>query len=134
MPCPCLNCSLISPFRPAVQGVSAVRKFLSFLLLAFAVFPLAPAGAQARPAASLQGQSVQVVQGGIADPSLGPKVEALLRQMTLEEKVGQLVQYSAGQATGPGTGRTDYKDMIGRGQIGALFNITKARDSNAFQR
>jgi beta-glucosidase len=54
--------------------------------------------------------------------------------MTLEEKVGQLVQYSAGQPTGPGTGRTDYKDMIGKGQIGALFNITKARDSNAFQR
>jgi beta-glucosidase len=134
MPCPCLNCSLISPFRPAVRGVNAARRFLSCLLLVFAVFPIAPAQAQARPAASLQGPSPTVIQGGIADPSLGPKVEALLRKMTLEEKVGQLVQYSAGQATGPGTGRTDYKDMIGKGQIGALFNITKARDSNAFQR
>jgi len=75
-----------------------------------------------------------VIHGGISDPSIVPKVEALLRKMTLEEKVGQLVQYSAGQPTGPGTGRTDYKDMIGKGQIGALFNITKARDSNAFQR
>src|SRR6058998_408521 len=134
MPCPCLNCSFLSPFRPAVQGVNAVRKSLGFLLLACAVFPIAPARAQARPAASFQGPSPAVIQGSIADPSLGPKVEALLRKMTLEEKVGQLVQYSAGQPTGPGTGRTDYKDMIGKGQIGALFNITKARDSNAFQR
>jgi len=31
-------------------------------------------------------------------------------KMTLEEKVGQLVQYSAGQPTGPGTGRTDYEE------------------------
>jgi len=53
--------------------------------------------------------------------------------MTLEEKVGQLVQYSAGQPTGPGTGRTDYDDMIRKGEIGALFNITTARQVNAFQ-
>src|SRR5512133_1256110 len=50
--------------------------------------------------------------GGIADRSLDARVESVLRQMTLEEKVGQLVQYSAGQPTGPGTGRTDYEDMI----------------------
>lgn len=63
-----------------------------------------------------------------------PKIDALLHQMTLEEKVGQLVQYSAGQPTGPGTGRTDYNDMLQKGEIGALFNITNAHDSNAFQR
>jgi beta-glucosidase len=54
--------------------------------------------------------------------------------MTLEEKVGQLVQYSAGQPTGPGTGRTDFNDMTQKGEIGALFNITTAREANAFQR
>src|SRR6266853_6714002 len=59
---------------------------------------------------------------GIADPKLDGRVESVLHGMTLEEKIGQLVQYSAGQATGPGTGRTDYKDMIARGQIGALLN------------
>jgi beta-glucosidase len=62
------------------------------------------------------------------------KINALLRKMTLEEKVGQLVQYSAGQPTGPGTGRTDYNDMIQKGEVGALFNITNAHESNAFQR
>src|SRR5882672_8484109 len=89
---------------------------------------------------SLSAQSKSPVQSGIPvrtgiyDPSIDAKVEALLRKMTLEEKVGQLVQYSAGQPTGPGTGRTDYNDMISKGQIGALFNISTAKDTNAFQR
>ena len=54
--------------------------------------------------------------------------------MTLEEKIGQLVQYSAGQPTGPGTGRTDYKDMIERGQIGSLFNVIDTPLVNEYQR
>jgi len=73
------------------------------------------------------------VRASLSDPSSEKKVEALLRKMTLEEKVGQLVQYSAGQPTGPGTGRTDYEDMIRKGEVGALFNITTAREVNAFQ-
>jgi beta-glucosidase len=71
---------------------------------------------------------------GVYDPSLDAKVENLLHQMTLEEKVGQLVQYSPGQATGPGAGRSDYKELIADGQIGALFNVTTAKETNAFQR
>ena len=67
------------------------------------------------------------VHAGLSDASSEKKVEALLQKMTLEEKVGQLVQYSAGQPTGPGTGRTDYEDMIRKGEVGALFNITTAR-------
>jgi len=70
---------------------------------------------------------------GIYDSGLDTKVESLLHQMTLEEKVGQLVQYSAGQPTGPGTNRTDYNDMISKGEIGALFNISTAKEVNAYQ-
>jgi beta-glucosidase len=70
----------------------------------------------------------------LINPAAEKKIDGLLEKMTLEEKVGQLVQYSAGQPTGPGTGRTDYADMIQKGQIGALFNITTAREANAFQR
>src|SRR6266852_4879098 len=70
---------------------------------------------------------------GIADPKLGGRIESLLHGMTLEEKIGQLVQYSAGQATGPGTGRTDYKDMIARGQIGALLNVIDTPLLNEYQ-
>ncbi len=73
-------------------------------------------------------------RAGIYNSSLDARVETLLGKMTLEEKVGQLVQYSAGQPTGPGTGRTDYEDMIAKGQIGALFNISTAKETNAYQR
>ncbi len=67
-------------------------------------------------------------------PGLAEKVEALLQKMTLEEKIGQLVQYSAGQATGPTSGRTDDRDMVRKGQVGSLFNVTSARETNALQR
>ena len=80
-----------------------------------------------------QAPATQMQAGGIADPRLDARVESLLRKMTLEEKIGQLVQYSAGQQTGPGTGRTDYEDMIAKGQIGALFNISTAKETNAYQ-
>jgi beta-glucosidase len=72
--------------------------------------------------------------GGIADKNLDARVESILRRMTLEEKVGQLVQYSAGQPTGPGTGRTDYDDMIARGQIGSLFNVIDPHEINKYQK
>jgi len=70
---------------------------------------------------------------GFSDANTEKKIDDLLQKMTLEEKVGQLVQYSAGQPTGPGTGRTDYDDMIRKGEVGALFNITAAKQVNGFQ-
>ena len=78
--------------------------------------------------------STAAVRSNLSDASSEKKVEAVLQKMTLEEKVGQLVQYSAGQPTGPGTGRTDYDDMLRKGEVGALFNITTARQVNAYQR
>jgi beta-glucosidase len=71
---------------------------------------------------------------GVADPRLDPRVESILKRMTVEEKVGQLVQYSAGQPTGPGTGRTDYDDMIARGQIGSLLNVVDPHEINKYQK
>jgi len=70
---------------------------------------------------------------GLSDPTTDARIESLLRQMTVEEKIGQLVQYSAGQPTGPGTGRSDYEDMIARGQIGSLFNVVDPHQINAYQ-
>ena len=78
--------------------------------------------------------SVEPDSNALDSPVIQKQVEALLQQMTLDEKVGQLVQYSAGQPTGPGTGRTDYEDMIQKGEVGALFNITTAHQVNAYQR
>jgi len=76
----------------------------------------------------------QTASPTLNDSKLDARVNALLRQMTLEEKVGQLVQYSAGSPTGPGTGRGDYPDMIAKGGIGSLFNLTGAREVNAMQK
>jgi beta-glucosidase len=90
--------------------------------------------ATAQEKASTAASSNAPQHTNLSDPVAEQKIDALLRKMTLEEKVGQLVQYSAGQPTGPGTGRTDYNDMIQKGEVGALFNITTARESNAFQR
>src|SRR6185437_12551184 len=69
----------------------------------------------------------------LADKALNKKVEALLAKMTLEEKVGQLVQFSSGEATGPGTGRQGYDTMIAAGEVGSLLNVADAKKANAFQ-
>jgi len=95
------------------------------VLLLFLLVP-SPTSAEKRPGDALPGTN-------LSDSNTEKKLDELLRKMTLEEKVGQLVQYSAGQPTGPGTGRTDYDDMIRKGEVGALFNITAARKVNAFQ-
>jgi beta-glucosidase len=87
---------------------------------------------QEQPKASAPAQRIS--NAALDNPATEQKIEALLRKMTLEEKVGQLVQYSAGQPTGPGTGRTDYNDMIEKGRLGALFNIVTAREVNTFQK
>lgn len=91
------------------------------------------------PAANAQESTNQTVFRGLpvrshlADHAIESRVEALLKQMTLEEKVGQLVQYSVGTRTGPGTGRGDYQDMIAKGQVGSLFNLEDARAANKYQ-
>lgn len=70
----------------------------------------------------------------LGSPAIEKRVDELLRKMTLEEKIGQLVQYSAGQATGPSSGRTDDRDMIRKGQVGSLFNVTGAKETNELQK
>lgn len=70
----------------------------------------------------------------LADKRLNKRVDALLAKMTLEEKVGQLVQYSAGAPTGPGTGRQDYATMIAAGEIGSLLNVNDAKTANMYQK
>src|SRR5215813_11372938 len=95
------------------------------LLTPFRTFAQTPAVAASKPVHP---------NSELGDPAIEARVEELLKKMTLEEKVGQLVQYSAGQPTGPGTGRTDYADMLAKGEIGGLFNIVTAKETNAFQR
>ena len=82
----------------------------------------------------VRGQTAAPAENPLDSPVIEKKVSDLLAKMTLEEKIGQLVQYSAGQATGPSSGRTDDRDMIRKGQVGSLFNVTGARATNQLQR
>ncbi len=100
--------------------------------IAASVFLLGPLTPSPAPSSERAPEAASA-RTGLSDSGTEKKIEELLRKMTLDEKVGQLVQYSAGQPTGPGTGRTDYEDMIRKGEVGALFNITTARQVNAFQ-
>ncbi len=69
----------------------------------------------------------------LASKETDKKVEALLNSMTLAEKAGQLNQFTAGVATGPGTHRENYDEAIAKGEIGSLLNVVDAATSNHYQ-
>ncbi|WP_044891552.1 glycoside hydrolase family 3 N-terminal domain-containing protein [Opitutus terrae] len=61
------------------------------------------------------------------------KVAALLAQMTQEEKIGQLIQYSQpGAETGPAT-RSDVAKEIRAGRCGSILNAVGAEQTRAMQ-
>jgi beta-glucosidase len=67
---------------------------------------------------------------GLVNPETEKKIDALLAQMTLEEKAGQLNQYASGlDLTGPapstGTNKERY-DQIKSGLIGSMLNVLGA--------
>jgi beta-glucosidase len=115
-------------FAPLTFALSAALFSLIYLPAVSAQTPKAPSVAKAPTKAS-----AKTSQNQLSSPAIESKVNALLAKMTLEEKIGQLVQYSAGAATGPTSGRTDDKDMIRKAQVGSLFNVTGARATNELQ-
>src|SRR5258708_25362555 len=96
-------------------------RFVATLLFAFVSFSLfETALAQAPEPAS---NPVALTRSPLMDPAIERRVEALLKQMTLDEKVGQLAQYSSGAPTGPSAGKPDSPRMIHRGAGGSLFTL-----------
>src|SRR3954467_7134773 len=71
----------------------------------------------------------------LAAKPLNGRVETLLKKMTLEEKIGQLVQFSAGFATGPNAAATNnrFEDMAAKGQVGSFLNVVGADATNHYQ-
>src|SRR6201988_1809088 len=53
--------------------------------------------------------------------------------MTLEEKIGQTVQYSAGFATGPSASNLTYDELVAKGKIGSMINVIGAERTNHYQ-
>lgn len=67
--------------------------------------------------------------------TIDQKVDALLKQMTLEEKIGQLNQYNDDlKATGPITVDNDKASQIRNGQVGSLLNCLGTERTRSWQK
>jgi len=104
--------------------------------------PFASAPSQQKTAAPSNRQLVT--------PAIEQRVDALVKQMTIEEKLGQLVQYGdsghAGRATlakdavdAPGKNpapptKVDAMQLAATGRLGSMLNTVGAERTNAFQR
>ena len=66
------------------------------------------------------------VHAGAQTPSIDDRVDALLARMTLEEKLGQLSQYTPG--------KPDVRDIVGKGGAGSLFGFGSLSETNTLQR
>jgi len=69
----------------------------------------------------------------LASKELNARVDSLLKKMTIEEKIGQLVQYSAGFATGPAASNLTYDELVAKGQVGSMLNVVGAERTNHYQ-
>jgi beta-glucosidase len=74
---------------------------------------------------------------GLVDPAVEKRIDALLAQMTLEEKIGQLNQYSSNlDLTGPaptvGAQKAVY-DQLRSGQLGSMLNVVGAQATRRAQ-
>jgi beta-glucosidase len=91
---------------------------------------LLAAGFSSFPAAA---QNTPVPNSQLASKELNSRVDALLKKMTLEEKIGQLVQYSAGYATGPNASKLHYEELVAKGQLGSMLDVVGADATNHYQ-
>jgi beta-glucosidase len=67
------------------------------------------------------------------DAAIEQRVSRLLGQMTLEEKIGQIVHF-ADSSTGPGSPHADYREQAAQGRVGSFENITGAAETNSLQK
>ncbi len=66
--------------------------------------------------------------------TIDAKVDSVLRLMTLQEKIGQLNQYSGDwAATGPITQDGDKQNQVRKGMLGSLLNVTGVEHTRALQ-
>ncbi|PWK87777.1 beta-glucosidase BglX [Fulvimonas soli] len=109
---------------------------------------LALAGAASLPAAAAPRPAVRPPNAQLASPEIERRVEALLKQMTLEEKIGQLVQYNDVGYTAPTTAdggspalaanpetrvHVDAMQLAKEGRLGSMLNVIGADKTRAFQ-
>jgi beta-glucosidase len=128
-----------------------------YRILVSAALCLAAARCEPRPAAQAAApapaphaiKTAHPSNAQLADPALEARVNHLLRQMTLEEKIGQLVQYNdtgdaspvppapkqgALAAVNPETAnRVNAMDLAANGRLGSMLNTIGAERTNKYQ-
>jgi beta-glucosidase len=68
------------------------------------------------------------------DPAINQKVDQLLKQMTIEEKVGQLNQYTGKALTGPASEKkNDLQTEILNGWVGSMLNVKGVKNTREVQ-
>jgi len=113
------------PSRPSVARAAAARAATVALALAGCASPRAasaPAPATPIAATAARVRSAEEVF-----------LDSLIARMTLEEKVGQLMQSSGAQVTGPG-GSEGSLEQVRRGAIGSFLNVYGADTIRSLQR
>jgi beta-glucosidase len=106
-----------------MKSSSSISLRIFHFLLLLAALAALPSAAQTKPVPNSQ----------LASKELNARVEALLKQMTLDEKVGQLVQYSAGYPSGPDASNLKYDELTAKGQLGSMLNIVGQGATNHYQ-
>ncbi|QDE40122.1 beta-glucosidase [Luteibacter pinisoli] len=104
---------------------------------------LAAVLALAGPVAAESQSSVTPPNAQLASPAIEARVNALLARMTLEEKVGQLVQYAAHGASSDGGDafapnpetrtKVDSMALARKGELGSVLNLVGADTTRPFQ-
>ncbi len=97
-----------------------VRPFVLLCLLSLLLAP--SVGADVTPAPVLTTPEIEV------------RIDALLAQMTVEEKAGQLNQVSVGFTLGPDRTRADDEAKIRAGQVGSVLNVFDPKRVRALQK
>jgi beta-glucosidase len=78
--------------------------------------------------------TAQVFPSSAQQKTIDQKVDSVLKLMTLDEKIGQMNQYSSDfAATGPITKDGDKQNQIRKGMIGSFLNVTGAERTRALQ-
>jgi len=129
-----------------LPSTNRLRRNALFALLMLALVRFCAARLQSNaPAQPPRRQPVQPSNPQLVDPAIERRVNDLLRKMTLDEKIGQLVQYNASQAqnTGPttaalnvnppGPNGIDSYQLAKSGKLGSMLNTVGQQLTNHFQ-
>lgn len=146
-----MTCSLGETMKhDNLSGVRPVTLLLSGVLIGgLAIAPMTLSAADGAPATPHHPLASKPSNAQMASPEIERKVDALLKKMTLAEKIGQLVQYndqgssaptatdadtSAGMAANPETrDHVDAMDLAAKGELGSMLNVVGAEKTHAFQ-